>query len=262
MRLTVSSIAMLLAISSASLAAPVAPAAPKAGPATVAPAARPAPAAPSAKPAPAVVVPETGPFAGLKTELKRLMIGNQAGIVKVLGPNREGVAYSRGIDDQSFARINHEACDHIFSALGLKSQDVTPLVEHILLHYATLPRKESVAIMSVAACSPTLDPASRDKAEKFLVEVMDTDKDVHARRQAILALAVQPKVSAETAERVVALYERSENLWETFPVQQFCQYHAAQLRHLDSFPQLRQRVAAVNSLYTPAILNYLDHPSH
>jgi len=256
MRLTVSSIAMLLAISSASLAAPVAPAAPKATAATV------APAAPSAKPAPAEVVPEAGPFASLKTELKRLMIGNQAGIVKVLGPNRQGVAYARGIDDQSFARINHEACGNIFSALGLQAQDVTPLVEHIMLHYATLPHKESVAILSVAACSPTIDPAIREKTEKFLVEVMDTDKDVHARRQAILALAVQPKVSPETAERVVALFERSENLWETFPVQQFCQYHAAQLRHLQSFPQLRQRVAAVNSLYTPAILNFLDHPSH
>jgi hypothetical protein len=195
---------------------------------------------------------EPGPFATLKTELKRLMIGNQAGIVKVLGPNRQGVAYARGIDDQSFARINHEACSNIFSALGIEAKDVTALVEHILLHYATLPRKESVAIVSVAACSPTIDPSTQEKAEKFLVEVMETDKDVHARRQAILALAVQPKVSPATAERVIARYESCDNLWETFPVQQFCQYHAPQVR------PLRQRVAAVNSLYTPAILNFLD----
>ncbi|MBT9582606.1 hypothetical protein IV102_04615, partial [bacterium] len=204
--------------------------------------------------------PEEAGFGTLKTELKRLMIGNQAGIVKVLGPNREGVAYARGIDDQSLARINHEDCHCVFSALGVHTAKIMPLAQYIMINYSSLPHKEAVAILSVAACSPALDASTREKAEQFLVQVMETDKDVHARRQAILALAVQPQVTLATTDRVIRIYEHSENLWETFPVQQYFQYHAAQLRRQQNFGELRQRVAGVNSLYTPAILNYLDHP--
>lgn len=225
------------------------------------------PAQAAALPASAVPAPATAPAAGepipfleMKTELKRLMIGNQAGVVKVLGPNRQGVALARCIDDQSTARLNDETCVSIFSALGLPAARVTPVTQDIMINYSLMPHKEAVAFLSVAASSPLLDAATREKTENFLVQVMDTDKDVHARRQAVLALAVKPNVASLTTERVMALYERSENLWETFPVQQYFQYHAPQLRRLSNFAELRQRVAKVNSLYTPAILNFLDHP--
>lgn len=263
MRLKVCSLALLLAVSATAAPTPGTPVTP----AQVAPAQAHLPAvAPPATPAKAITPaasegpPEEAGFGTLKTELKRLMIGNQAGIVKVLGPNREGVAYARGIDDQSLARINHEDCHCVFSALGVHTAKIMPLAQYIMINYSSLPHKEAVAILSVAACSPALDASTREKAEQFLVQVMETDKDVHARRQAILALAVQPQVTLATTDRVIRIYEHSENLWETFPVQQYFQYHAAQLRRQQNFGELRQRVAGVNSLYTPAILNYLDHP--
>ena len=59
-------------------------------------------------------------------------------------------------------------------------------------------------------------------------------------------------------EAVLHLYETSENLWETFPVQQYFQYHAEELRNLPYFNTVRARIAAVNSLYTENILRYLD----
>lgn len=256
MKHTVCSLALLLLVQTGASAGPGAPAATptKAVPAKAAP----AKGTPPATPAP--LSPEDEAAANFKTELRRLMVGNQAGIVKILGPNREGVAYSRCIDDRNWAPLSDETCQQIFAALGLESKDLPNKMELVMSHFGKLPRKEAVAFLSAAAWSKDMQPELRQKAEEFLVQVMETDKDVHARRQAILALAVQPRVSADTAERVIALYERCENLWETFPVQQFCQYHAGHMRHLKNFPELRQRVAAVNSLYTPAILNYLDHP--
>jgi hypothetical protein len=257
MRLTFCSLALLWAIGAQ--AAPAPDASSSAVPATPhAAASVPVQGAPVLEPAPQH--PGEFGFAALKTELKRLMIGNQAGIVKVLGPNREGVAYSRGIDDQSLARLNDDSCHCVLSALGLHVTHIMPAAQYIMINYSTLPHKEAVAFLSVAAYSPRVDAATREKCENFLVQVMETDKDVHARRQAILALAVQPKVSPHTVDRVVAVYERCENLWETFPVQQFFQYHAPQLRRLHNFAELRSRVARVNSLYTPAILSVLDHP--
>jgi len=245
----------LLLVAQAS-AAPSMPAPP---PAAVAPAPPPV-VAPAANPL-SIPAGQAGPNEAvwdLKSELKRLMVGNQAGIVKVLGPNRQGEAYVRSIDDQSFARLNQEHCGSIFQALGLPQARIRPTAQSIMINYATLPHKEAVAFLGAAACSSCLDDSLKDKTESFLVQVMEQDKDVHARRQALLALAVQPHVSPATAERVLKKYEGCENLWETFPMQQFFHFHAPALRKLPNFDQIRQRVASVNSLYTPCILEHLD----
>lgn len=197
-------------------------------------------------------------FPQAKTELRRLMIGNQAGIVKVLGPNREGVSYVRGIDDKNIARYCDDACGSIFCALGIPHDKLNKAAQEIMINYSTLPRKEAVAFLGAVAASPHLTADMDAKAEQFLVQVMETDKDVHARRQAVLALAVKHSVSSLTTERVLGLFEHSENLWETFPVQQYFEYHAPQVKRLTNFSQLRERIAAVKSLYTPAILQALD----
>ena len=221
-----------------------------------------APAKPAAAtPAPAskaVTSAENLVFPQAKTELKRLMIGNQAGIVKVLGPNREGVSYSRGIDDKNIARFSDDACGSIFCALGISHDKLNKVAREIMINYSTLPRKEAVAFLGAIAASAHLDGDTDAKAEQFLVQVMEADKDVHARRQAVLALAVKHNVCSDTTEHVLGLFERSENLWETFPVQQYFEYHAGQVKRLAQFTRLRERIAAVKSLYTPAILEALD----
>lgn len=194
----------------------------------------------------------------LQAELKRLMVGNQAGIVKVLGPNRVGVAYARGIDDRSIARMDDAARLAIFEALGVQSATLVQRSDDVMKTYSKLPKKEAVAFLGTVATTPGLDAAQRTKVEDFLVKVMETDKDVTARRQAILALAVLPEVAATTTERVLAVYEKSENLWETFPVQQYFEYHAGRVRQLSNFDQLRERISSVKSLYTPNVLTYLE----
>ncbi|MBS2040916.1 hypothetical protein JST97_38370, partial [bacterium] len=197
-------------------------------------------------------------FPQAKTELRRLMVGNQAGIVKVLGPNREGVSYVRGIDDKNIARYCDDACGSIFCALGVSHDKLNKVAEELMINYSTLPRKEAVAFLSAIAASSHLTAEMDAKTEEFLVKVMETDKDVHARRQAVLALAVKQNVCSNTTDRVLGLFEHSENLWETFPVQQYFEYHALQVKRLTNFTQLRERIAAVKSLYTPAILQALD----
>ncbi|MBX3170780.1 MAG: hypothetical protein KF760_25465 [Candidatus Eremiobacteraeota bacterium] len=241
-------------------------ASPAPGKVTEVPVAKPVTAAPAsaaqpvtgAIPAQPPLLTENLVFPQAKTELKRLMIGNQAGIVKVLGPNREGVSYTRGIDDKNIARFSADACGSIFCALGISHDKLNKVAVEIMTNYSTLPRKEAVAFLAAVTASTHLTPEVDVKAERFLVQVMETDKDVHARRQAVLALAVKHEVESDTTDRVLALYEHSENLWETFPVQQYFEYHASQVKRLAHFPQLRERIAAVKSLYTPAILAALD----
>ena len=41
-------------------------------------------------------------------------------------------------------------------------------------------------------------------------------------------------------------------------MQQYFEYHASQVKRLAQFTRLRERIAAVKSLYTPAILEALD----
>lgn len=266
-----SSLAILLVAQALAAPTQVPPASPEVQPLPQVPAATslapptpiqpPAPMAPTqapSAPVPTVQPAAPQPTAEIKTELKRLMVGNQAGIVKVLGPNRQGVSYVRGLDEQSQARFTEESCQLVFQALGFPTARLDSLAQDVMINFQTLPKKEAVAFLGALNCTSVTNLSTKAKAEKFLIQVMESDKDVYARRQAILALAVKPQVESDTTERVLALYERSENLWETFPVQQYFEYHASQLRHQANFPQVRERVSAVKSLYTPAILAALD----
>lgn len=211
---------------------------------------------PSAAPRPENAPPP--PFVA-SNGLKRLQIGQQVGILKVLAPDKLGVAYSRGIDDHHLARVDEAGKAAILSAMGLAPGRVSSVIHDIISNYSEMPKKEAIAFLGVAVSGVGPDVSTLERTEKFLVRVMETDPDVAARRQAVLALALKTRVNAATTERVVALYERSENLWETFPVQQFFEYHASEVRAFRNFPELRQRVAAVNSLYTPAVLQFLDN---
>ena len=56
---------------------------------------------------------------------------------------------------------------------------------------------------------------------------------------------------------ILDFYAGSENLWETFPVQQFFEFQAAKIRNLPNWDEICSRVESVNSLYTPNALRYL-----
>lgn len=192
-----------------------------------------------------------------KTDLKRCLVGNQAGLLKVLHPDRK-VAYTRGIDDRSLARMSEADREALLTPLGIDRSNLAAVSTQLMRDYAKLPRKEAIALLGAMAGSPALDAPTLAKIESFLVGIMRKSPDVMARRQAILALAVLPEVRPETVAQVVAHYEKCQNLWETFPIQQFFEYHAAHVRSADDFARTRARLAAVRSLYTPMVLNYLD----
>jgi len=122
--------------------------------------------------------------------------------------------------------------------------------------FAKLPRKEAIAVLCAIAASP--DFAGRERVESFLVGIMQRSSDIFARRQAILGLAVLPQVRFNTVAAVVSHYETCQNLWETFPIQQFFEYHARQVRAESNYGLVRSRLEAVRSLYTGSVLGYLD----
>lgn len=190
-----------------------------------------------------------------KTDLKRCMVGNQAGLLKVLGFDRK-VIYTRGIDDRQQAHMDEASRAALLLALNIQPSQYTAVADGLMRDFAKLPRKEAIAVLCAIASSP--DFAGRERVESFLVGIMQRSTDIFARRQAILGLAVLPQVRFDTVSAVVSHYETCQNLWETFPVQQFFEYHASRLRNESDFAQLRRRLASVPSLYTSSVLSYLD----
>lgn len=189
-----------------------------------------------------------------KVDLKRCLVGSQAGLLKVLSPERK-VLFTRGIDDRSLARMDENSRRSILSALNIEPEQYQTVADQLMKNLDLLPKKEAVAVLSTIAGTP--DFANRTKVESFLVKTMQTSKDVYTRRQAILGLAVLPAVTTDTVSAVVKRYETCQNLWETFPIQQFFEYHAPQIKITNDYPQVRSRIEAVSSLYTPSVLAYL-----
>lgn len=192
-----------------------------------------------------------------KTDLKRVMVGNQAGLLKVLTPERK-VAHTRGIDDRNLALMSESDREALLSPLGIGRAHYGKVATQLMKDFDTLPRKEAVAVLGALGSSQHLDPATRSEIEGFMVRTVQKSPDVYARRQAVLALAVLPEIQPATVEAVVSHYEKSTNLWETFPVQQFFEYHSPRIKLQEELVSLLPRLAKVPSLYTPMVLSYFD----
>ncbi|MBS2035439.1 hypothetical protein JST97_10645 [bacterium] len=194
-----------------------------------------------------------------ETHLKRVAVGVQAGLVRVMGEDGITVLYTRGLDDPSNALYSEESRQATFAALEIDQRSVEKVGLYLVKLYPKLTRHaEAAAVLGAILSSPSLSKWGRSQLEYFLVTVMNSDKQIEARRQALLALAVAPSLSDFTMDRVVGKFERIDNLWELFPIQQFFEYQAASLRPRKIYPKLRERLARVDSIYTPAILEALD----
>lgn len=193
--------------------------------------------------------------------LKRLVVGNQGGVLKVWDPSGKEVAYYRGLDDRSVAPLSSLDQDQILSQLGLDGS-VDSAAEQVMASYAGLPlKKEALALLGVFNSldgGGRITPATVSKVRSFLVARMQTDKAVEARRQAVLALALGNGLESSTTQAVLDFYSGSENLWETFPVQQFFEYQADRLRATADFAAVKARALSVNSLYKQNIQSYLN----
>lgn len=205
----------------------------------------------------AVIAPETFPAKNLWKTVKSLQLGPQSGIVKVLGPKKQ-VLWTRGFDDQKVARLPAEEHAQIFTALEVPDAQLASLSQQLMEKYSKLPHAPTVALVGAIALEPALTKADQTRMEDWLNRVLAVEKkDVVTRRQALLALALLPEVSETTVQTMVSVYETSRNNWETFPVNQFVRYHGVELFERPDGEQLRQRLGAVESLYTPGILEDL-----
>jgi hypothetical protein len=198
----------------------------------------------------------------LKVRLKQLVIGNQGAILKVRNKAGSKEVYYRGLDDRDTAPYSGEDQTKILTATELQS-DLRNWSGDAMEGFSALPKRETVAFLGLVYSIPASSPhdpgkAIDDEIELFLIKVVGTHKSVVVRRQAVLSMAVGESVDPAVLEAVLRLYETSENLWETFPVQQYFEYHADELRTRPDLSRVRARVAAVNSLYTANILGYLD----
>lgn len=190
-------------------------------------------------------------------DLKRLRVGNQASILKVMDSSNQHEQVYRALDDRSAARFTTAQRAALFGALGIPSSDLPRAAELVMRGYAGLPKREALAFLGAVGSHPGLDADYRAHLQSF-VGARLAEKDVTLRRQAVLALAVMERPAPATVEKVLAFYEHSENLWETFPVQMFFEYHGAEIRTGDDFARVHERVEAVNSLYRQNILSYLE----
>ncbi|MBN9417843.1 MAG: hypothetical protein J0I12_20505 [Candidatus Eremiobacteraeota bacterium] len=194
-----------------------------------------------------------------QTHLKRIAVGIQAGLVRVVSDDGLTVLYTRGLDDPSSARYTEESRQATFAALNIDPASIEKLAFYMVKLYPKLTRHaEATALLGAILSSPTLSKWGRSQLEFFLVTVMNSDKQVEAKRQALLALAVAPTLSDFTMDRVVGKFERIDNLWELFPMQQFFEYQGASLKSRKIYPKLRERLERVDSIYTPGILEALD----
>lgn len=199
-------------------------------------------------------VPEAFPSKLLWKTVKSLQLGPQSGITKVLGPKRS-VLWTRGFDDQKVARLGADQHHQIFEALGVRDAQMASLTQQLMEKYPSLPHAPTVSLLGALALEPALTRAQQLRVEEWLNRLLYREaKDVVTRRQALLALALLPHPGDETVATVLKVYETSHNNWETFPINQFVQYHAIDLLERKDGEEIRQRLGAVTSLYTPGIM--------
>jgi len=194
-------------------------------------------------------------------DLKRVAIGNQAGLLKIFHRETGHEAYFRTLDDCNSARFTAEQRQAIFAELGLTSDEVELAARQVMVDYPKLPKRAVLAFLGAIGSDPSLEPALRTLMQRYLAERYAVEKDNILRRQALLSLALMHKVDAQTVEMVTQVFETESNLWLTFPVQMFFQHHAPTIRDLALLEVIRGRAGSVASLYTENVLKSLDEAS-
>jgi hypothetical protein len=192
-------------------------------------------------------------------DLPRIQVGNQAGLLKILDRGRQKVDYFRTLDDRTSAQVTSEQRAGIWGALGVPADAVPHLGRQLMADYPRNPKLPTLALLGVVGSeSPeTLGAELSQDLQDFAVACFQSEKDNVVRRQALLATALMSEGSPRTTEAVLKLFETEQNLWVTFPVQMYFQYHAQEIRELPEAQSIRSRIAAVPSLYTEPILAYL-----
>lgn len=194
------------------------------------------------------------------TDLKRIRTGNQASVLKVMDASNKKVLYARGLDGVLWAPVLEAHRQAIFTALGISPESLDKVAGDLMKGYAGFSKKkECLALLSIIGSTEgsSLSDATRMEIQVFLVKTMQGSKDVVLRRQACLCIALQSTIVPSTVDAVIKFYEKSKNLWETFPVQQVFEYKKDLICQMPDRNQIKARITAIKQLYTPNILKFL-----
>lgn len=187
-------------------------------------------------------------------DLERVKVGHQAGILKVVdragsplfAKKHDGMV---AIDGREWAPLTPASRDAILKALNVT--DPEALASALMASYSRVSRAPALALLGALAypgqTSPALSPSTRAKTLKFLRSRLQPGEDNVVRRQAVLALAIQPDTDAETVAAMLNFLRRDHNAWNTFGVVQFFEYQASSVRELPNYDSYVAQLGASGS---------------
>ncbi len=201
-------------------------------------------------------------------DLERIKIGHQAGVLKVLGGDNATIKFIKGkdgifgIDGREWALLSPAQRDQIVTGLGVK--DPNAMASSLMNRYTSVSRAHALAFLGALAHpgekTPALKPELRSKVLAFIRGRLQPAEDNIVRRQAVLALAIQPKTDAETVASMLNFLRRDHNAWNTFGVVQFFEYHRDQIRSMPAYQGYLTQLNASGSPHAEQIVALLKTP--
>ncbi|MGM9998466.1 MAG: copper amine oxidase N-terminal domain-containing protein [Candidatus Bruticola sp.] len=194
------------------------------------------------------------------SSLKRLQIGGQAGILRVLDETGSSPVYTRTLDNYTTAAYSPEQRLEIAKHLGIDSSDANKIAVSLITNYVQN-RKHFMQLVALlgAICSDkdlVLDDEIREQVMAFLINKLqngdpklDANSNNMLKRQCLLSLALARKISPEALRAVVKYYESESNYYCLSPINFFFLSHAADIQALSDGSSLLDRAKAVNSMY-------------
>lgn len=202
-------------------------------------------------------------------DLERIKIGHQAGVLKVVARDGTTVKFIKGgdgllgIDGREWAPLSPGQRDQIVSGLGLK--DPGGMASSLMTNYNRISRAHALALLGVLARpgekTPPLGAELRAKVLKFCRSRLQPEEDNIVRRQAVLALAIQPKTDGETITSMLNFLRRDHNAWNTFGVVQFFEYHREFIQTTAGYQGYLAQLAASGSPHADQIIALLKVPN-
>lgn len=201
-------------------------------------------------------------------DLSRVKVGNQAGILKILDAQGH-TAFLKGseswngggIDDRKWAPINPQERDRMLSALHIADPDAAAV--QLMTGYAHEKRKaEAVAVLGLLALPGQTSPPlkNRTRVLQFFRNRLGAKENAVARRQAVLALALQPATERSTVDAMIAFLKRDHNAWNTFGAVQYFDYQRGDVLAFPDAELIKKKIRTSGSPHTEQILRLLQLP--
>lgn len=197
-------------------------------------------------------------------DLERLKIGHQAGVLKVIGGDGSTVKFIKGgeslagsgIDGREWAPLTPAQRDQILLALRVK--DPEALARSLMAKYTQISRAHALALLGVLSYpgqeTPSLSQDLRAKVLQFQRNRLQPHEDNMVRRQAVLALAIQPKVDVQTVDSMLNFLRRDQNAWNTFGVVQFFDYHQKAIREMPQYQRILTELGLCSNPHAAQII--------